>query len=1263
MATMAVGVTRLAGAMQQMNNVKTSDFTRLTKNLTNLANIDIGKIRSVAVAMSGLTKSINNISDANASDGAKQVVELANGIKQLGYGSATKAVENIPKLAVAMRDLMNTLSGAPRVSQNVIDMTNALAKLARTGSASGSAANALSKSLFSYSSSTKKAHKHSFNLASAIGKLYASYWMLFRLFGLLGKSVNLASDLHEVDNVIRTTFGDYTELIDKMAETSISDYGISELTAKQIASRFQAMGTSMGIAQGKMADMSIQLTELAADMASFYNVDAKEIGTSLQAIFTGETEPLRKYGLDLTNASIQQWALKQGIDANVDSMSYMTKTLLRYQYVMSNTSAIQGDFARTSGSWANQIRILQQSFSALGSVIGGTVINAFKPFISWLNTVMVKVIAFVETIANALGAIFGWTLEINPGGLADDAGGLDDVGSSADNAANGLGNATDKAKELKRALLGFDEIEKLPDENDASGGGPGGGGGTGGAGSADGATAELVKVDSILKKYESEIKTLEGLGQYIGQALINAMESINWDEVYAKASGFGTGLASFLNGLFDADKNGNTVLGSLGTTIAGSINTALSFLNSFGTTFDWSGFGASIGQGIDNFFKTTDLKLAAKTINVWANGILDAMISAVETVNWYQVGADIGEFLADIDWDTILSKIGKLIYMAIEAALKTWKSSFDAAPIETAIVTAILGLKFTGLGSKLSTNLWNAIKLALGVGGATTTSAGSSSVGQGIIGSFIASVQSAFTGIGGWNGLFNAIFGATGVLGNPLFVLFDEQMRTSMINSWTQGIADWKELLSNILRDNNPVADLFFGDGAETPELEIVIDGDTEPLETAVDESVEYLNETLPNETAVEVDADTEPAETKTENFRKDASKKEIKFPFTTDITVKEFIKKLKKKGITDTEVPVGVTTETKPETFQEDVDNLVENYEQGVEVGVITPSPVIQSMLTKMVKNFKLGVDADVKTTPPVIQSLLDQKVLGYQMGVDAEISTAPSILQFDLQSHFNGFTAQVDANADLKTTTDSIGGKFKKLIGFNAGLTNKTDSIGSANKNLTGFNAQMDKWSNNVTPGNIGGFTALMRYWNKSDYFEAGKLGGFIALMRYWNKSDKFEAGTLGGFTANISAFKDKIKTAAKIITGFVAFVASAATSTTKKADGGVFTGGTWKPITAYASGGNPLTGQMFIAREAGPELVGTLGGHTAVMNNDQIVSSVSAGVYQAVLAAMGQAGGSREVMVNVALEGDAAGIFRVVKQENDRIVLSTGQPALLT
>lgn len=116
---------------------------------------------------------------------------------------------------------------------------------------------------------------------------------------------------------------------------------------------------------------------------------------------------------------------------------------------------------------------------------------------------------------------------------------------------------------------------------------------------------------------------------------------------------------------------------------------------------------------------------------------------------------------------------------------------------------------------------------------------------------------------------------------------------------------------------------------------------------------------------------------------------------------------------------------------------------------------------------------------------------------------------------------------------------------------------------------------------------------------------------------------------------------------------------------AEGGVLIGSTWRPVTAAASGGSFSMGQMFIAREAGPELVGTIGGNTAVMNNNQIVSSVSAGVYQAVVAAMNHMsrGSNQQVNVRVILEGDAKGIFRVVKQENDRIVLSTGEPALLT
>ena len=171
MNQMAVGVSRLASAMQKMNASGTADFTRLANNMAKLSAVDAGKLRSSAVAIGGLTKSLSNLSNVRVSDNAKQISDLAHGIAQLGYKSAAQAIQNIPKLAISMRDLMTTLSGAPRVSQNLIDMTNALARLARTGSSSGRAATSLSSALNTYSRSTTKAKKHTFSLASAIGKM------------------------------------------------------------------------------------------------------------------------------------------------------------------------------------------------------------------------------------------------------------------------------------------------------------------------------------------------------------------------------------------------------------------------------------------------------------------------------------------------------------------------------------------------------------------------------------------------------------------------------------------------------------------------------------------------------------------------------------------------------------------------------------------------------------------------------------------------------------------------------------------------------------------------------------------------------------------------------------------------------------------------------------------------------------------------------------------------------------------------------------
>lgn len=388
---------------------------------------------------------------------SKGLTELAGGIKQLGYTSSTKAIENIPKLATAMRQLMAELSQAPRVSQNLIDMTNSLAKLARTGGAAGTAARSITSSFSGFTSSASSATKKSFSLASAIGKVYASYFLLFRGFGKIRDAIDISSSLTEVENVVRTTFGKYESLVNDFAANSIQKFGMSELSVKQFASRFQAMGVAMGFPQGKMADMSVQLTKLTADMASFYDVEQSAVAEDLAAIFTGQTRPLRTYGLDLTQATLKEWALTQGIEANFKTMTQAEKAMLRYQYVMANTAAAQGDFARTADTWHNQVTILKQSFQQLAGIVGGALINAFKPLVKTLNAVLQKVIQF---------------------------------------------------------------------------------------------------------------------GKAISGALINAMQGIKWDEVYAKASGFGSGLAKFLNGLFEGQK-GTTLFGETGKLIANSLNTVL----------------------------------------------------------------------------------------------------------------------------------------------------------------------------------------------------------------------------------------------------------------------------------------------------------------------------------------------------------------------------------------------------------------------------------------------------------------------------------------------------------------------------------------------------------------------------------------------------------------------------------------------------------------------------------------------------------------
>lgn len=653
----ADGITQFAKAINRLGGVKVGDA------ITNLPYLSV-VIKDLSNDISGLS--------ANA-DSVSNLTQLASALSRLGGKSVTTSISNIPQLTKALMQMFTSLSQAPQVSQNVIRLTEAIANLASQGSKVGTATRSMSGGLTNFGSQAKSAHKSAHSLASAIGKLYAKYWMLFRILSKFGGSIKFASDLKEVQNVIDVSFGNYKNVIEEFSKTSIQDYGISELTAKTMAGRFQAMGTAVGFSQEKMSDMSVELTKLAADMASFYNVEASEVAESLQSVFTGTTKPMRAYGVDLTMATLQEYALSKGIDANVKSMSQAEKVMLRYNYVIEHTRNAQGDFQRTQDTWANQIKILKQQFQALGGVIGQNFIYALKPMVQGLNVVMGKLIQFAKVVSESLGTIFGWKYEESTGGMVND---LENGSEFADDLGSGLGTAADNAKKLNQQLQKFDELNVLSTQKDTGTGGSGGGSAGGSYDVPAISTGKWTKTDYEDNFFTSNLDSLYKLGDYISTTIKEQLQSIDWEEVYQGAKDWGKGLASFLNGYINPEMFYET-----GKFVANSINTAVYWALSFADTFDFANFGNAWAQRFNGLFENLDAESLAKAISKWIRGALQASIALLNNTDFELIGEKIADFLSNLDVAGIvfdLTKLALSIAKALASALLRVASDPDA---------------------------------------------------------------------------------------------------------------------------------------------------------------------------------------------------------------------------------------------------------------------------------------------------------------------------------------------------------------------------------------------------------------------------------------------------------------------------------------------------------------------------------------------------------------------------------------------------------
>lgn len=669
---LANGVSQLGSAMQNMN-AGTADFTRLAKNITKIGSVDSVALTNTATSLQAVTKAVASISAIPQN--ATQVTEFAKSLGKLGSKSIENAVVNIPKLGNALNGLMTTLSRAPTVSQNVIQMTNALANLASQGGKAGTASNGLIRSFNNTYSSTSKAKKGFGSLASAIGKFYATYFMVIRGSKKLIEAIKSTTDYIEAFNYQAVAFGKIGSEWDKdyekygydnatayaesfqsrvndtlgklsglkvnvqgglLEESGAKNLGLNIQEITQYASQLASVTNSLGQTGEATTAITKSMTMLAGDISSLFNVDYSTVAQNLQSGLIGQSRALYKYGIDITNATLATYAYNLGISKSVSEMTQMEKQQLRVLAILDQSKVSWGDLANTINSPSNMLRQFSNNMKEVGMVAG----QLFIPILSKVMPIVNGVAIAIKRLLVGLASLMGVKIDFESfgqSGYKDTSDGLEDI-------SDGYQDVADSAKKATLSLMGFDEINKLQDDTSSSKGSSGGGGST------------IDLTDDITKAaadYEAA-----------------------WNKAFANMEN---------SAVAWADK----------------IEKALEPVRKIFKDFAIGDFYAA-GQDTSNLVA----------------GIFNWFADAIDKVNWYGIGRKMGDYLAGIDWVEVLSSVGKAIWEAIKAAIEIWQGLFQSAPVETTIMSVLGVMKFTGLGKKIGERIsdalsWSAIKKGL----------------------------------------------------------------------------------------------------------------------------------------------------------------------------------------------------------------------------------------------------------------------------------------------------------------------------------------------------------------------------------------------------------------------------------------------------------------------------------------------------------------------------------------------------------------------
>ena len=561
------GIEQISKASAGLSGVNANSFQHLANGIKAISGIPTSNMLKTAQNIRVLASGMNQL--GAVSQNAKDLGSVANNISKLGGKNIDKAIENMPRISKALNEMMSTLSKAPVVSENLIQMTNAIANLSSQGARAGSISGAVSSdaekktSLFSgafskLASSIRNSHKGLKSFAELSWSFYANFYPIIRGFKRAWKSVESSMDFLETVNYFEVamrklgddaasnwqqagydsaesyanSFSDRAkQLTAKMTGYEIDSDGNATYTGKKnlgmnpnTVMNYQAMfaqvSESIGVAEESALNFSNALTMLGTDWASLRNTTFEQSFEKFASALAGQSRAVRAFGIDITNATLQEYAYKYGLSTAVSEMNQATKAQLRLLAMLDQSKVAFGDLANTMNSPSNQLRMLQQNFANLARTIG----NLFLPIVE-------KVLPYINGLVMALQRLFAWigsllgiefkSINSSMGG-ADN--GMENFVSDTEDAGDALTDADKAAKKLKNTVLGFDELNQLNDNSDSSSGSSKNSGSNAGGGSPILDEAIAKALEEYQKAWDEAFARMDNKAQEVADRICDAFK-------------------------------------------------------------------------------------------------------------------------------------------------------------------------------------------------------------------------------------------------------------------------------------------------------------------------------------------------------------------------------------------------------------------------------------------------------------------------------------------------------------------------------------------------------------------------------------------------------------------------------------------------------------------------------------------------------------------------------------------------------------------